>query len=227
MKKLTNQQITEAFETMPGGANGFCKTWGYLDFAEALFEAQKAANSTVESTEESGLKGAPSTKPNRWLEEGEKDPHGTTYDKERATLTLGHFTDDELANGVYLNADQPLDIKRTLARDPEYHPPIAWLTAAKERIRWLSRALIRKAKYASDLRVALALTVQKLEDLNKHFYRDSEWMEVTVGKAALAILDDDVICTCGAKDGEPHAENCQVTQYVREKFRQSGEDAQA
>jgi hypothetical protein len=226
MKKLTNQQITEAFETMPGGANGFCKTWGYLDFAEALFEAQKASNSTVETTEESGLKEAPSTKPNRWLEEGEKDPHGTTYDKERATLTLGHFTDDELANGVYLNADQPLDIKRTLARDPEYHPPIAWLTAAKERIRWLSRALIRKAKYASDLRVALALTVRKLEELNDHLCQ-TEWSAVTIGKAALALKDDDVICTCDVPLGQGHAETCPVTAYVREKFRQSGEDAQA
>lgn len=79
----------------------------------------------------------------QWREKGEPDPHGTDYDGERAALTLGKLTDDELANGVFLNADQPMNIERILARDPEYHPPIVWLTAAKERIRWLSRALVK------------------------------------------------------------------------------------
>jgi hypothetical protein len=54
-----------------------------------------------------------------------------------------------LANGVFLNADQPMNIERILARDPNYHAPIAWLTAAKDRIRWLSRALVR-AESAGD-----------------------------------------------------------------------------
>jgi hypothetical protein len=86
---------------------------------------------------------AGSTPANRWAKEGEADPHGTSYDCERASLTLGQYTDDELANGVFLNADQPMNIERILARDPNYHAPIAWLTAAKDRIRWLSRALVR------------------------------------------------------------------------------------
>lgn len=77
-----------------------------------------------------------------WRVNGEPDPHGTQYDCKRAELTLGKLTDDELANGVFMNADQPMDIARMLARDPAYHPPIVWLTAAKERIRWLSRALL-------------------------------------------------------------------------------------
>lgn len=78
-----------------------------------------------------------------WREKGEPDPHGKQYECERAALTLGKLTDDELANGVFMNADQPLDIERVLARDPDYHPPIVWLSAAKERIRWLSRALLQ------------------------------------------------------------------------------------
>jgi hypothetical protein len=85
----------------------------------------------------------PSTPAAQWRVDGEKDPHAGHYDGERAALTLGKLTDDELANGVFMNADQPMDIARMLARDPDYHPPIVWLTAAKERIRWLSRALER------------------------------------------------------------------------------------
>lgn len=79
----------------------------------------------------------------RWRATGEPDPHGTHYDGERAALTLGSLTDDELANGVFMNGDKPLDIERSLAHDPEYHPPIAWRTAARERIRWLSRSLVK------------------------------------------------------------------------------------
>ncbi len=61
----------------------------------------------------------------QWRENGEADPHGHTdyYKGERASLAKGNLTDDQLANEVFL------------------HPGIANLTAAKERIRWLSRAL--------------------------------------------------------------------------------------
>jgi len=58
-----------------------------------------------------------------WRESGLSDPHGTDYDCERAKLALGHLSDDQLANNVFLD------------------PNIVTLTAAKERIRWLSRVL--------------------------------------------------------------------------------------
>ena len=61
----------------------------------------------------------------KWRENGQPDPHGAQYDGERATLCKGNLTDDELANEVYM------------------YPTIVNLTAAKERIRWLSRALER------------------------------------------------------------------------------------
>lgn len=67
----------------------------------------------------------PSTPSSRWAANGEKDPHGTIYDCERASLSHGSMTDDELANAVFLN------------------PDIGNLTAAKERLRWLSRSLDR------------------------------------------------------------------------------------
>ena len=65
------------------------------------------------------------TPSSRWRESGNEDPHGHTdyYDGERANLCKGDLTDDELANEVYMK------------------PDIGNLIAAKERIRWLSRAL--------------------------------------------------------------------------------------
>lgn len=64
-----------------------------------------------------------------WRVKGEPDPHAGQYDCERAALTKGELTDDMLANGLYL-----YDHRGGLES-------IVWLTAAKERIRWLSRKL--------------------------------------------------------------------------------------
>lgn len=68
----------------------------------------------------------------KWREAGEPDPHGLRYNRERASLAMGHLTDDELANDVYLHADGISSI--------------AYLTAAKDRIRWLSRQLDASAQ---------------------------------------------------------------------------------
>lgn len=59
----------------------------------------------------------------QWRELGEDDPHGITYNCERANLCMGHLTDDEMANEAFL------------------YPTIGNLTGAKQRIRWLSRKL--------------------------------------------------------------------------------------
>lgn len=76
-----------------------------------------------------------------WREKGDADPHGDRYACERAALAMGNLTDDELANGAFMNYDRPLDIDALMQRRPGYHPPIAWMTAVKDRIRWLSRKL--------------------------------------------------------------------------------------
>ncbi|WP_412535944.1 hypothetical protein [Marinobacter sp. MIT932201] len=85
------------------------------DTCKDIYKAMaKAANSQK----------APNRTPSaRWREAGETDPHEGKYDGERALLCKGDITDDELANEVYL------------------YPNIGNLTAAKERIRWLSRRL--------------------------------------------------------------------------------------
>jgi hypothetical protein len=65
-----------------------------------------------------------------WREDGAKDPFGDQYNCERSELAMGYLTDDELANEVFL-----YDHRNGLASMPR-------LTAAKERIRWLSRKLV-------------------------------------------------------------------------------------
>jgi hypothetical protein len=85
--------------------------------------------------------GPKSTPAAQWRAEGQADPHAGRYDGERSELCMGHLTDDELANGVFMHGNEPLNIEKLLSKDPDYHPSIAWLTAAKDRIRWLSRKL--------------------------------------------------------------------------------------
>lgn len=74
----------------------------------------------------------------RWHYEGKPDPHGTRYNCERKDLLHGDLTDDEVANEVYL-----YDHRRGLES-------MAWLTTAKDRIRWLSRQVetLRQANTA-------------------------------------------------------------------------------
>lgn len=84
------------------------------------------------------------TPAHRWTE----DPHAGRYDGERAQLTMGDLTDDELANGAFMNYDSPLNVQALMDGRPDYHPPIVWMTAVKDRIRWLSRKLGESLGYA-------------------------------------------------------------------------------
>lgn len=60
-----------------------------------------------------------------WREEGKPDPHDTRYDCERHETLGGRYTDDQIANAVFLQ------------------PNIQTTTNAKDRIRWLSRRLTK------------------------------------------------------------------------------------
>lgn len=82
-----------------------------------------------------------STPSSIWFASGESDPHRTEYDVDRGGLYLGYLTDDELANGAFINYDQVLSLPDLLNPKPGRHMPIVWMTAVKDRIRWLSRSL--------------------------------------------------------------------------------------
>lgn len=75
----------------------------------------------------------------RWAADGQPDPHGDRYACERAALTLGNLTDDELANAVFLHGNEQPNMADMAAG--KALAGIVYLTAAKDRIRWLSRAL--------------------------------------------------------------------------------------
>jgi len=75
----------------------------------------------------------------RWRRLNDPDPHDQRYDIERSQLAMGNCSDDEIANGVYLYGNStptPMEIITKKAK-----MPIVYLTAAKDRIRWLSRRL--------------------------------------------------------------------------------------
>lgn len=70
----------------------------------------------------------------KWIADGEADPFDGRYDVARADLPMGDVTDYTLANNVYMYGN----MKPTIEDMMNGHMPIIYLTAAKERIRWLS-----------------------------------------------------------------------------------------
>jgi len=90
-----------------------------------------------------------STPSAQWRKNGESDPHGNHYDCERAKLSMGNLSDDEIANGAFMNYDAPLNIQGILAG--KHNSPIAWMQAVKDRIRWLSRALFKSEQQRDSL----------------------------------------------------------------------------
>lgn len=83
---------------------------------------------------------SPSTPSSRWFVEGEADYHPDLINRDRGNLMLGNHTDDELANEVFLYGDMSADDKHRAIMSGK-PSSIAYLTAGKERIRWLSRHL--------------------------------------------------------------------------------------
>lgn len=88
----------------------------------------------------------------KWRENGDPDPHGNHYNCERAQLALGDMTDDELANALFIHGDIVPPIEDVIAGKAKM--PITYLTAGKERIRWLSRRLVETASQRDALLAA-------------------------------------------------------------------------
>lgn len=80
------------------------------------------------------------TPSSRWFLEGREDTFPNLINKERGDLCLGDHTDDELANEVFLYGDMSSDDKHRAIMSGR-PSSIVYLTAGKERIRWLSRHL--------------------------------------------------------------------------------------
>lgn len=106
-----------------------------------IWRPADVATNGVAAIKTRGKADHPITPSSRWSATGESDPFGRQYDCERAKLAMGHLTDDELANGAFMNYDVRPSLQDII--DRKANSPIAWMTAVKDRIRWLSRALER------------------------------------------------------------------------------------
>lgn len=80
------------------------------------------------------------TPANRRGDTGDIDHFAHYLDRERADLPLGDYTDDELANAIFIHYDIVPKVEDMLSGKAKM--PIVYMTAGKERIRWLSRKLL-------------------------------------------------------------------------------------
>ncbi len=79
----------------------------------------------------------PEDTPNaHWMVNGEPDPFDGRYNCERKELSMGDLSDYDFANKLYLHGEDQPTINELLAGTKKR--PIVWLTAGKDRIRWLS-----------------------------------------------------------------------------------------
>ncbi|EKN6179357.1 hypothetical protein DVQ53_00200 [Yersinia enterocolitica] len=126
-----------------------------------------------------------STPAANWRQEGKTDPHNTRYECQRVDLTMGQLTDDEIANAVFL-----CDHRTSF-------DSIVYLTAAKDRIRWLSRsneALIAQLEAAQKERDALrevhigaGSNTRAAADI---YFQLVEELEVPAGGSLVGVIDN-------------------------------------
>ncbi len=144
--------------------NGFTIKEGETDLKEYVYDA------ALELIASLGYRATP---PAYWWINGQEDPHGEHYavGVERSKLTLGDYTDDELADGIYLNYDRKPNMEELTSGAIT---PISWATAAKERIRWLSRSLTETISRLNHKTVMLGIAHEKLEALRVQYIRDGQ-----------------------------------------------------
>ena len=179
------------------------------EYAQGLIwqfaEWDSRAAPPAESSRALEAQGTPSA---QWRTNGEPDPHGARYNCERAALAMGHMTDDEFANELFLHGDERPSVEAMIAGTA--FRPIVWLTAAKDRIRWLSRKVeelspVRALEEAPQpLRMLTKEECDTVTDMTAHdTYADyanvqKKFMEVN-GLALVAAPADHLPAANGAK----------------------------
>lgn len=91
-----------------------------------------------------------------WREKGETDPHEDRYRGERARLTGGQFTDDEVAYKIAMLMHGDLDHE-------------GMLHVARDRIRWLSRKLVEATDTPSREVEAVIAKAATVNEVNWHY----------------------------------------------------------
>jgi len=109
-----------------------------------------------------------------WREAGQDDPHGDRYSCEREALALGHLSDDQLANAVFAHNHRELDLAAVMSGEPS---SITLLTAAKQRIRWLSRKLVATEQEVEQLHRQIDALKMQLADKQYAFYQRGKTLD--------------------------------------------------
>lgn len=123
-----------------------------------------------------------STPAAEWRAKGEQDPHKDVYECERAGLAMGTLSDDALANGAFMNYDVRPSLEAVFAGTPS---PIMWMTAVKDRIRWLSRRLAD----ATDKLHARSVAVPPVEEPYSLFFPEPSGVVIGFQDDGQAIVD--------------------------------------
>lgn len=104
---------------------------------DCVQELLTSAGITTEGFREKLEAEIPKDTPNaEWLVNGANDPFDGRYNCERNELPMGDLTDYDFANKMFLHGDEQPSIQELIAGTKKR--PIVWLTAGKDRIRWLS-----------------------------------------------------------------------------------------
>jgi uncharacterized phage infection (PIP) family protein YhgE len=109
-----------------------------------------------------------------WREAGQDDPHGDRYSCEREALALGHLSDDQLANAVFAHNHRELDLAAVMSGESS---SITLLTAAKQRIRWLSRKLVATEQEVEQLHRQIDALKMQLADKQYAFYQRGKTLD--------------------------------------------------
>lgn len=104
---------------------------------DCVQELLTAAGKTTEGFREELEKELPKPTPNaQWMIDGQPDPFNGRYNCAREELPMGDLTDYTLANECFLRYDIRPSIQELIAGTAK--PPIVYMTAMKDRMRWLS-----------------------------------------------------------------------------------------
>lgn len=104
---------------------------------DCVQELLTAAGITTETFRTQLEKELPTPTPGaQWIVNGEPDPFNGRYNCAREELAMGDTTDYALANECFLHYDRVPSVQEMLAGTAKM--PIVYMTAMKDRMRWLS-----------------------------------------------------------------------------------------
>ena len=117
----------------------------------------------------------------RWRENGEPDPHGEYYHDDIASTACGHYPSEVIA--------------LALVYGDHNHTLIFWLTAGKERLRWLSRKLYKETSDHTNInqqRARLLLGNLTDDELANQFYMTESEEDLQAGRERIMWLVDEI-----------------------------------